>query len=540
MDILKAFVLDGTAHTVTILWENGKPLFRASEIGNILEIKNIRTSIVSFDEDEKVVRITDGPGGPQETLFLTESGVYRLLMNSRKPIARPFQKWVCKVLESIRETGKYELQVKIDEAKKETREECEQLTQEQIQKALEEEARKVEFTLKKNTHDAFVEAYKNKNVVYFGEICEIDGKKLIKIGSTKDTNYRENGWLKTFGNIYIFKVFECYNFRNFEEFLHNHPKVKLYRYKEEIHEGHCSNECYLITPSELDDIIAIATHNKFKFMNKIEADHLIEIEKLKLQQMQTKLEMAKVQEKIIEYQKDIQNENETYIDPVILLQDSRKHTQARGNKIQRYSKDGKTLIKTYESYVYAMRDKELADPTRNAIKEAIKTNTIYKNFRWAELDRSLPDDTIQELPDTVESKTVKIGYVAMLNLDKDKIVNVFCDQKAAAEDRKFTSSASVSNAIKRGSVSGGHYFMMWHDCSSELKEEYLKTSTLPQKRVAVNGVQVEQLHPVTNEVLKYYPSCEDIVKEYKISRQTLKSAIDYNYIVKGYKWRYKT
>ena len=39
-------------------------------------------------------------------------------MNSRKP--RPFQKWVCKVIESIRETGKYELQLAIDEAKKNT------------------------------------------------------------------------------------------------------------------------------------------------------------------------------------------------------------------------------------------------------------------------------------------------------------------------------------------------------------------------------------------------------------------------------------
>jgi hypothetical protein len=269
-------------------------------------------------------------------------------------------------------------------------------------------------------------------------------------------------------------------------------------------------------------------------MNKIDANQIIEIEKLKLEQLQTQLELVKIQEKIDK------PKNDTYIDQVILLQDSRQHTQARGNKIQRYSQDGKTLIKTYESYVYAMRDKELADPTRSAIKEAIKTNTIYKDYRWAELDRSLPDDTIQKLPDTIESKTIKNGYVAMLNLDKSKIVNVFCDQKAAAEDRKFTSSASVSNAIKRGSVSGGHYFMMWHDCNQELKDEYLKTNTLPQKRVAVNGVQVEQLHPITNEVLKYYPSCEDVVKEYKISRQTLKSAIEYSYIVKGYKWRYKT
>ena len=58
----------------------------------------------------------------------------------------------------------------------------------------------------------------------------------------------------------------------------------------------------------------------------------------------------------------------------------------------------------------------------------------------------------------------------MLNMNNDKIVNVFCDQKAAAEDRKFSSGGAVSNAIKRGSVSGGHYFKMWDDCSQELKD----------------------------------------------------------------------
>ena len=39
-------------------------------------------------------------------------------MISRKPIAKPFQKWVCKVLESIRETGKYELEYKLKEAER--------------------------------------------------------------------------------------------------------------------------------------------------------------------------------------------------------------------------------------------------------------------------------------------------------------------------------------------------------------------------------------------------------------------------------------
>jgi prophage antirepressor-like protein len=36
-------------------------------------------------------------------------------MTSRKLIARPFQKWICKVIESIRENGKYDLNLKVNE-----------------------------------------------------------------------------------------------------------------------------------------------------------------------------------------------------------------------------------------------------------------------------------------------------------------------------------------------------------------------------------------------------------------------------------------
>jgi prophage antirepressor-like protein len=74
MDILKAFELDGKDHNINILWENDKPLFRASEIGDILKITKIRNSISSFDDEEKVARTIITPGGRKETLFLIEMG----------------------------------------------------------------------------------------------------------------------------------------------------------------------------------------------------------------------------------------------------------------------------------------------------------------------------------------------------------------------------------------------------------------------------------------------------------------------------------
>ena len=537
MDILKAFVLDGKEHNINILWKDEKPLFRASEIGNILDIKDIHTSIRNFDEDEKVRHFMPTPGGQQEILFLTKYGVYKILMTSRKPIAKPFQKWLYKVIENIEETGKYELQLKIEE----TKEIIQVETKEQIKLALKQINEETKREIEKAHHNALVEAFIDRYLVYFAKLCEKDdGKWLIKIGSSKEIQNRSLTLLKEFGSFTVLKILECPRNEAFEKFLHHHREIEKFKYKDKHFN---SIETFLVTEKEFDEIIRIAIHNKHKFSSVVDHEHIIELETLKLKQIEEKNKGLQIHKEIIEINSNevSQDRNEeTYIDPIILLGDFRKHTQSRGNKIQRYSPDGKTLIKTYDSFAYAMRDKDVGESTsRGCIKNAIENKLVYKDSRWAELDRNMQDETIQEIGETVESKTVKLGYVAMLNMNKDKIVNVFCDQKAAAEDRKFSSGGAVSNAIKRESVSGGHYFKMWDNCSQELKDEFLLDNELPEKRIPINGKKIEQLHPITNQVIKVFTSFEDVIKEFRVSRQTLKSACNFDIICKGYKWKLK-
>lgn len=55
MDIVKVFTANGVNNNINILNNNDNLLFRASDVGSILEIKNIRSAIQSFDKDEKVV-----------------------------------------------------------------------------------------------------------------------------------------------------------------------------------------------------------------------------------------------------------------------------------------------------------------------------------------------------------------------------------------------------------------------------------------------------------------------------------------------------
>ena len=70
------------------------PLFVADDIGKILGIKTIRTTINEYEEDEKSLATVNMSGGSRQMLLLTESGLYRVLFASRKPEAkkRPAQR----------------------------------------------------------------------------------------------------------------------------------------------------------------------------------------------------------------------------------------------------------------------------------------------------------------------------------------------------------------------------------------------------------------------------------------------------------------
>ena len=57
------------------------------------------------DDDEKVTNKVCTPGGVQTAWFLTENGLYEVLMLSRKPKAKEFKKKVKEILKTIRKTG---------------------------------------------------------------------------------------------------------------------------------------------------------------------------------------------------------------------------------------------------------------------------------------------------------------------------------------------------------------------------------------------------------------------------------------------------
>ena len=79
-----------------------EPLFLAKDVAEWIEHSDRSKMLRSVDEDEKVKNIVLTPGGNQEMWFLTEDGLYEVLMQSRKPIAKAFKKEVKKILKALR------------------------------------------------------------------------------------------------------------------------------------------------------------------------------------------------------------------------------------------------------------------------------------------------------------------------------------------------------------------------------------------------------------------------------------------------------
>lgn len=83
------------------------PLFLAKDVANWIEHTHTTRMLERVDEDEKLNGIIVHAGQKREMTFLTEDGLYEVLMQSRKPIAKAFKKEVKQILKQIRMTGGY-------------------------------------------------------------------------------------------------------------------------------------------------------------------------------------------------------------------------------------------------------------------------------------------------------------------------------------------------------------------------------------------------------------------------------------------------
>lgn len=173
------------------------PLFLAKDIATWIgySISNVSKLVNVVDEEEKVRNIITTLGGDQETWFLTEDGLYEVLMQSRKPIAKVFKKEVKAILKDIRKNGMYVNSKLLDDMLENPefsitmlqKLKTEKENQKTLTKAIEEQKPKVVFA------DAVTIS---SSTILVGELAKLIKQNGVDIGQNRLFQWlRENGYL---------------------------------------------------------------------------------------------------------------------------------------------------------------------------------------------------------------------------------------------------------------------------------------------------------------------------------------------------------
>jgi prophage antirepressor-like protein len=220
--IVKAF----ENNPIAILQEdiNNKKVycFKASDIGKALKLTNIAVSIQYYDDDERVIRKAyDTTKRLQDTTFLTSQGVYRLLYNSKKEIAKKFRKWAGNILDDIIFNESVELKKKLEE--KERQHQIELQEKENLLQESSKELSRTKKQLELKTKLQVKKWYDSEpgHTIYAVKSNTNDANSLITIGKSKNIAQRESNYFTHNQESDMFFVRKCFNCDLAEKVLHH-------------------------------------------------------------------------------------------------------------------------------------------------------------------------------------------------------------------------------------------------------------------------------------------------------------------------------
>ena len=550
MDIVKAFNANDLHTEVVIKGTKTDPLFRASDIGIILEINNIRMSIIDFDESEKrAVSSTDSTGRMQDVTFLTEKGLYKVLFRSRKPIAQRFQNWVCEVIKEIRLNGLYELQKEVDQKQKELEQTKNEMSVIETTKNKEMEDKLIKQ--KELDNELFLLKQFNNagNMVYIIKVKTYEnGSYVVKIGESRiGIMGRYNEHKSKYEECILLDCFCVNKSKDFEHFLHSHNIIKPNIVKN-LQNHTNENELFLVGGNLTYKILLKIVNDNIDNYNYKVNELLLEIENLKFKNQENAMNTFANNDN--ELLKEIIHTNKILLSKVNSLEQTNKeilhklNTQQEkkivtgfnqqlphlGPRLQKINPETLQLVKVYESVTEAMNESK--NIKRPSVMKAITECTIYCGFRWLLVERNLDPSIIHEIQPTKKIKVVNIGYIAQLDKDKTKIVNVYIDRKTAAHFNGYASSSALDNPVKNNSLANGFYYTLYNNCDEELTSKFEEINGTPI--LYKNGVGQ---YDTNNNLVKEFECKYDCIKSLAISDKTLTKALTKNIPYNGHHYK---
>ena len=169
------------------------PLFLAKDVAEWIEYdkEKIGQMLNTVDNDEKIISPIHYSGQVRNMWFVTEEGLYEVLMQSRKPIAKEFKKKVKEILKDVRKYGMYATDELLDNPdliiKMATRLKEEKAKNKELEDKMKEDKPKVLFA------DAVATS---QSSILVGDLAKILKQNGVDIGQKRlFTWLRDNGFL---------------------------------------------------------------------------------------------------------------------------------------------------------------------------------------------------------------------------------------------------------------------------------------------------------------------------------------------------------
>ena len=377
-------------------------------------------------------------------------------------------------------------------------------------------------------------------IVYIIRVKTLEsGRYIVKIGESRigiSNRYAEHK--HKYEECLLLDCFAVTRSKDFESFIHNHENVRLNKITNLVnHEN--ENELFMIGKDLPYSMLLKIINNNLKYFNSINAELQRENENLKmmLEMKETNNENIYVKD-LLKAVKQLSNKIDSVEKMNKEIIEKMNRPQARtttgfneplvnlGPRLQKINPDTLELVKVYENVAEVMR--ENPNIKRPSLNKAIVENRTYCNYRWLFVERSLDPLIVYNIVPTRQSIQKNIGYIAKLNHDKSEILAVYIDRKTAAHENNYESSGSLDNPVKKFTLTKGHYYTLYDNCSEELRTSF-EASNNGYPILYRNGVgQYDENGNLIHIFLCKYYCCNILGISDKCLTKSIKNNLPYN------------
>ena len=164
-----------------------EPLFLAKDVAEWIDHSRASEMLKTIDEEEKLMQTILASGQRRDMWFVTEDGLYEILMQSRKPIAKQFKRRVKEILKTIRMTGEYKVPTNPMDALK-IMFEVQNETKEQLDQ-VDDRVTELEDNVPLSSSEyGYISRQVNHKVMEFAEVKQLQDNNDVKKLLFKDIN----------------------------------------------------------------------------------------------------------------------------------------------------------------------------------------------------------------------------------------------------------------------------------------------------------------------------------------------------------------